>query len=226
MSSLLPIQMIRPLRVDFDTDQITGWTDGLPMIGAPAAGGTLAGDANVGTGSIAVGNVQPGTAYGAHEVTVTALAGGLTRISVADPSGTVTASGVVGLPLYAAGVTLTLTQGATPFAVGDSFAVAVLPAAVDVSGLVFDLDARMSIGAKSIALDATSGGDAPTIVNGGVSGCIAMAVLPATMARLPVKPEGYPYAITATDPATGLTVPAFYGLIHHVAIPAQIGQGA
>ena len=224
MSSLAPIQQIQPQWVEFDTTQITDWLDGLPLIGTPSLGGTLAGAANVGNGGIAVASVATGAPYGAHVVAVTGIALGLTRISVTAPDGTVTGSGVVGLPLYAAGITFTLAQGATPFAVGDTFAIAVVPQAVDLTGLIFDLDARVSTGAASIALRATSGGQAPTIANGGAAGVIAMAVPKATMARVPVRPEGYPFAITATDPATGLVVPAFYGLIHHVANAAQIGQ--
>lgn len=225
MSSLAPIQQIQPQYVEFDTTQITDWLDGLPLIGTPSFGGSLAGAANVGNGGLAVASVGPGTPYGAHVVVVTGIAAGLTRISVTAPDGTVTASGVVGLPLYAAGISLTLNQSATPFAIGDSVAIAVVPHALDLTGLIFDLDARVSVGAASIALRATSGGQNPTIANGGPAGVIAMTVPKAAMARVPVKPEGYPFAITATDPATGLTVPAFYGLIHHTANAAQIGQG-
>ncbi|MGF6252916.1 hypothetical protein ABID82_007322, partial [Methylobacterium sp. PvP062] len=220
MSSLAPIQLIQPQRVDFDTTQATDWLDGLPLIGSPAAGGTLAGDANVGNGAITVADVQPGAVYGAHVVAVTAIASGLTRISVTDPYGLVTGQGVVGAPLYAGGITISLAQGATPFGVGDSFAIAVVPQPVDLTGLVFDLDARQAVGAATIALQATSGGANPSIANGGPLGVIAMAVARTPMARLPVKPEGYPYGITATDPATGLRVPTFYGLIHHTAVPA------
>lgn len=226
MSSLAPIQLIQPQRVDFDTTQATDWLDGLPMIGTPGFGGSLAGAANAGNGSLTVQGVAAGTALGAHVVAVTAIAAGLTSVSVTDPNGIVTAQGVVGVPLYAAGLTLALTPGATAFAVGDSFAIGVVPQPVDLTGLEFDLDARMSAGAASIALQATSAGQSPNIANGGPLGVIAMAVARATMARLPVKVEGYPYGITATDPATGLRVPAFYGLIHHTAVPAQIGQGA
>ena len=219
------LALIQPQRVDFDTTQITDWLDGLPMIGVPGFGGSSAGAGNVGNGGLAVASVGVGTPYGAHVVTVTAMVLGLTRISVAAPDGTVTASGVVGLPLYAAGITFTLAQGATPFAVGDSFAIAVLPSPVDLTGLRFDLDARVSVGAASIALQATSDGASPTIANGGLAGTIAMALPRVAMARAPVKLDGYPYAITATDPVTGRTVPAFYGLIHHAANAAQIGQG-
>lgn len=220
------LALIQPQRVDFDTTQATDWLDGLPVIGTAGSGGVVAGAANVGNGALALAGVAAGTAYGAHTVAIAAIAGGLTYVSVTDPTGLVTGQGVVGAPLYAAGLTLTLTQGATPFALGDSFAVAVIPVAVDITGLRFDLDARASVGDPSIALQATSGGQNPTIANGGPLGVIAMAVAQATMGALPVKAEGYPYGITATDPVTRLKVPAFYGLIHHTAVPAQIGQGA
>lgn len=218
------LALIQPRPLDFDTTQITDWLDGLPMIGTPSLGGALAGLTNIGTGAFTVASVGAGTPYGTHVVAVTAIAGGLTYISATSPDGTLIAQGVVGLPLYAAGITLTLAQGATPFAVDDSFAIAVVPAPVDLTGLVFDLDARLSMSAATYALQATSGGSTPTIATGGASGVIAMSVPRATMARLPVKPEGYPYAITATDPVTGLRVPVFYGLIHHTANVAQIGQ--
>lgn len=220
------LALIQPQRVDFDTTQATDWLDGLPMIGTPGPGGAVAGAANVGNGALTVASVAAGTAYGAHVAAVTAIAGGLTYLSVTDPNGLITAQGVAGAALYAAGISLLLSPGTTAFAVGDSFAVAVVPQPIDLTGLVFDLDARQAVGAATIALQATSGGLNPSIANGGPLGVIAMAVPRATMARLPVKPEGYPYGIIASDPATGLRVPAFHGLIHHTAVPAQIGQGA
>lgn len=220
------LALIQPQRVDFDTTQATDWLDGLPVIGTPGLGGIVAGATNAGNGALAVASVVAGTVYGAHTVSVTAIAGGLTYVSVTDPAGLVTGQGVVGAPVYAAGITLSVAQGATPFAVGDSFAVAVVPVAVDITGLRFALDARATVGDPSIALQAASDGLSPSIVTGGIAGTIAMAVARATMGALPVKPEGYSYGITAADPATGLTVPAFYGLIHHTAVPAQIGQGA
>ena len=227
MSNLAPIQLIQPQRVDFDTTQATDWLDGLPMIVTPSLGGVLAGPSNVGQGSL-VASVAPGTALGVHKVTVAALVNGLIDLTVSDPAGTITGFGIAGLPFYAGGLIVNLTQltGQTALAVDDTFAVSAVPTPVDLTSLQFDLDARMSAGAASIALQATSGGQNPGIASGGPLGVIAMAVNRATMARLPVKPEGYPYAITATDPVTGLKVPAFYGLIHHTAVPAQIGQGA
>lgn len=217
------ISLIQPQRVDFDTTQISDWLDGLPMIGRPSLGGSLAGAENAGNGSLTVADVAAGSAYGAHIVTVTGVAGGQTRISVVDPAGRIEANGVVGLPLYAAGLTLTLTQGSAPFVVGDSFAIAVLPAPLDLTGLIFELDARDALGARTFALFASSGGDDPTIANGGIGGTIAMAVPRAVMGRLRIEPKGYPYSITAFDPAEDRRVVAFYGFIFHAANAATTG---
>lgn len=218
------LSQIQPQRVDFDTSQIFDWLDGLPMIGVPGLGGTLAGTGNVGNGTIAVASVGTGAAYNACFVRVTAIANGQTCIAVVDSANTPIAFGVVGLPVYAAGITFTVTQGPTAFAIGDAFAISVVRVPLDISSFRFDLDARDTIGAPSVALDASSGGDAPTIVNGGASGILAMAVPRARMARCAVKLTGYPYVITASDPATGLKVPAFVGTIYHAASAVLVGR--
>jgi hypothetical protein len=218
--ALIPLQP-----ADFDTQQNCDWLDGLPMIGSPGFGGSNAGADNVGQGSLAVAGVDVGAAYGAHVVAVTGIAGGQTYLSVTDPEGIVTGRGVAGLPLYAAGLSLTLSavSGQAALAVGDTFAVAVIPVPVDITGLRFDLDARVSRGAATVAMAASTADATPTIVTGGAAGTVAMRRLRAAMARCPVG--DYPYTITATDPGTGLTVPAFYGTIHHVATAAQTVSG-
>lgn len=218
------LSLIQPQRVDFDTCQTCDWLDGLPMIGTPTIGGTMAGTANVGNAALSVASVAGRTAYGAHIATVTAIAFGLTRVSVVDPSGAPTGYGVVGLPIYAGGITFTLAQGPVPLAVGDSFALSVVRAPVDLSGLQFDLDARESAISRSYAFQASNADTPATIINGGPSGVIAMALPRAYMARRAANALGYPYAITATDPATGLKVPAFIGTIYHAAIAALIGR--
>lgn len=219
------LALIQPQRVDFDTQQTCDWLDGLPLIGTPGLGGTAVGAANVGNGALTVAAVAAGTALGAHLVAVTGISGGFTQISVTGPDGAVTGQGVVGLQLYAGGLSFTLAQGATPFAVGDSFAIAVQPVAIDLTGLRFDLDSRVAQGAQTYALQASTADASPTIVNGGTSGVIAMRVPRATMARCAVAPAaGYPYSILATDPATGLTVTAFYGLIHQTAVASQLAS--
>ncbi|SDA12851.1 hypothetical protein SAMN02799622_00830 [Methylobacterium sp. UNC378MF] len=218
MSSLT---LIQPQPVDFETQQTCDWLDPLPVIGQAGLGGIAAASTNIGTGTLTVASIVGGTPLGAYRVTVI-TAGALAQFSVADPNGALIAQGATGVPLYAGGITLTVTQGATPFAVGDSFAVGVLPAPVDLSGLRFDLDCRAGLGSATFALQASTADATPTIINGGTSGVIAMRVLKAALARCPTGT--YPYSILATDPATGLTVPAFYGTIHHVAVAAQLGS--
>ena len=222
------LALIQPQRVDFDTCQTCDWLDGLPALGAPGPGGSRPGDLNVGKGALTIASVGPGTPLGAHVVAVAAVAGGQTYLSVAGPDEAVTGRGVAGLPLAAGGLTLTLAQfaGQAALAVGDTFAVSVVPSPIDLTGLVFTLDARQSVGAATIALQASSApadGSDPTLLNGGAAGTLAVRLLKAAMAR--ALPGAYPYQILATDPVTGLSVPAFYGVIHHVAVAALLGQG-
>lgn len=215
--SLIPAQ-----EASFRTSQVTDWLDGLPLIATPGPGGVVAGLTNVGKGSLTVSAVDAGADLsGVQVVAVTAVAGGFTYLSVSDLDGTLTGEGVVGLPVYAGGVTFTLAQvaGQAALAVGDTFAIATLPVPVDISGLVFTLDARQSAGAATIALRATSApadGSTATIATGGAAGTVAMRVPQATMARCP--PGTYPHNIIATDPATGQSVTAFYGVIEHAAL--------
>ncbi|MGU3665794.1 hypothetical protein ACLBX9_16570 [Methylobacterium sp. A49B] len=213
------LALIRPRRIVFRTSQNTDWLDGLPILGLASQGGVTAIPGNVGNGSLALASVSVGTRLGPHVAQVTSVIGGLARFTVTDPLGVVTAQGVVGSALYAGGLTFTLAPGATPYAVGDAFAVSVLPGPLDISGLRFDLDARASKGAATRTLTASSApadGSAATIVAGTSDGTLAMRVLKATMARCPVGE--YPFDLLATDLATGLTVTAFYGLIRHAAV--------
>lgn len=215
------LALIQPQRVDFDTQQTCDWLDPLPVIGQASLGGVAAAGTNVGTGTLAVASVAAGAALGVYTVAITAP-GALARFSVTDPNGALIGQGAAGVPVYAGGITLTLTQGATVFAAGDSFAIGVLPGPVDITGLRFDLDSRASLGSATYALQASTADPTPTIINGATSGVIALRLLKAAMARCPAG--SFPYSILATDPATGLTVPAFYGVIRHVAIAAQLGS--
>ncbi|MGU3668020.1 hypothetical protein ACLBX9_27855 [Methylobacterium sp. A49B] len=213
------LALIRPRQIVFRTSQNTDWLDGLPIINQPAGGGVVALLGNVGNGALTLASVAVGTRMGPHVAAITAVAGGLAQFTVTDPLGVVTAQGVVGSALYAGGLTFTLAQGTTPFAVSDSFAVSVLPGPLDITGLRFDLDARASKGAATqvlVASSAPADGSAATIVAGTTAGTTAMRVLKATMARCPVGE--YPFDILATDPVTGLTVTAFYGVIKHAAV--------
>lgn len=212
--------LIQAQRQDFLTAQNSAWLDGLPIIGRPGSGGAVAGSANLGNGSLTVSAVDAGTEQGVHVVQVTGIASGLTYVTVTDPDGVVTGQGVVGLPFVAGGLHLALAQGSTPLAVGDTFAVSVLPVPIDVSGLAFTLDARASATSGTFAFQASSAASPQTIVAGTAGGNLAMRLLQPAMAA--VVPGSYPYNILATDPVAdpnGLSpVTAFYGLITHAAV--------
>lgn len=218
------LALIQPQRQDFTTCQITDWLDGLPVIAMPGPGGAVAGTANLGRGSLTIAAVDAGADLaGVQLASVTAVAGGLTYVTVTDAQGDVTGSGVVGLPIYAGGVTFTLAQvaGQAALAVGDTFALATLPVPVDLTGLTFTLDSRLSAGAATFALQASSApadGSAATIAVDAPGGGLAMRVPQAAMARCAVSSPSFPYNIVATDPATGQRVIAFYGLITHQAV--------
>ncbi|MCJ2053981.1 hypothetical protein [Methylobacterium sp. J-070] len=213
------LALIQPRPLTFRTSQNTDWLDGLPIIGRPGQGGVVAGSTNVGNGGLAVTAVDVGARRGINLLTITSVVGGFTSFTVTAPPGTVTGQGVAGVQVYAGGLTLMLSQGSTPFAVGDTFAISVLPTPLDISGLTFALDARAARDAATVALQASSApadGSVPTINAGTTGGNVAMRVPRAIMARCP--PGTYPFDILASDPATGLTVTAFYGLIKHAAV--------
>jgi len=216
--------LIQPQRQDFTTCQLTDWLDGLPVIAVPGPGGAIPGGANVGRASLTVLGVDAGADLaGVQIATVQAISGGQTILTVTDLDGDVTGQGVVGLPIYAAGVTFRLDPiaGQTALAVGDTFAVATLPTPLDLTGLTFTLDSRLSANSATYALQATSApvdGSAATIAVDASGGGIAMNVPRATMARCAPSSSAYPYNLFAADPATGQRVIAFYGLITHQAV--------
>ena len=215
----MPTQIadIQARRVDFDTYTNADWLDGL-MVWKAGAGGVVAGAENVGNGALTVASVDAGTALGHHVVSVTSI-DNLPRITVQAPDGTVTARGVAGLPLYAGGITFTLAQGSTPFAVDDTFAIGVLQTPIDITGLRFVMQARLSRTSANVAFvaDSAPGGSiAPTIAVGGASGVIALAVPRALMAPDRFAPGTYVHDILAIDPETGRVVPAFFGEISHL----------
>lgn len=215
----MPTQIadIQARRADFDTQSNADWIDGLAVWKA-GAGGVVAGAENVGNGALTVASVDAGTALGHHIVSVTST-DNMPRITVQAPDGTVTGRGVAGLPLYAGGITFTLAQGSTPFAVDDTFGIGVLQTPIDITGLRFVMQARLSRTSANVAFvaDSAPGGSiAPTIAVGGASGVIALAVPKDLMAPNQFAPGAYVHDILAIDPETGRVVPAFYGMIEHV----------
>lgn len=214
------LALIQAQRQDFLTAQNSAWLDGLPIIAQAGSGGVVPGSANIGNGALTVAGTDAGTELGVHVVQVTGIASGLTYLTVTDPDGDVTGRGVVGLPLAAGGIRFALAQGSTPFSVGDTFAISVLPAPLDITGLVFTLDSRASATSASFAFRASSAGTVPTIAAGTTGGTLAMRLLQPAMAA--VQPGTYPYNILASDPVAdplGLSlVTAFFGLITHAAV--------
>ncbi|MFY9293373.1 MAG: hypothetical protein WAP03_22130 [Methylorubrum rhodinum] len=203
----------------FRTSQVTDWLDGLPLVAVAGSAGIVAGIDNRGNGGVTIASIAPTTEPGAHVATVAGIKGGQTYVTVTDPRGGVTEEGVVGLPLDAAGIVFTLAQGSTPFAVGDTFALAILPAPLDVTPFVFELRATLDSRSLTVMLQASSAppdGATPTILTG-TGGTVAMRLLRPAMSRCP--PGDYPYALIATDPTTGLSAPAFVGTIRHRATP-------
>lgn len=208
---------IQPRRVNFRTQTNADWLDGL-VVWQAGQGGVVAGATNAGNGPLVVNAVAPQTAIGHHIVAVTSL-DGIPRMTVQGPDGAVTATGVVGLPLYAAGLSLTISSGTIPFAIDDTFAVEVLQVPIDITGLTFTLQARQTALSANVALTASSApadGSLPTIVTGTTGGQVALRKSRASMSRAAFPPGNYVHDILASDPVAGLTVPAFFGTIEHL----------
>lgn len=209
---------IQPREINFRTSTNADWLDGL-LCWQAGAGGVVAGAANVGNGALTIQGVAPRTTLGAHILEITSL-DGVPRFTVTEPSGAVTAQGVAGIPAYAGGITLTLSPGATAFAVGDTYAVGVLPVPIDVSGIQFDLQVRLTATSANVQLAASSAQSDPTvppgIIAGGEGGQVALRVLRVDLARDRFTPRTYVYDILATDLDAGLTVQAFFGTLEHV----------
>lgn len=208
------ITAIQPREINFRTQANADWLDGL-IVWQAGAGGIVAGGTNSGNGGLVIASVAPQAQLGHHILSVTSL-DGVPRFTIEHPNGSVTA-GVVGLPLVAGGMTLTLGQGSRPFAVDDTFVIAVLPVPVDLTGISFTYQARLSVGDPNVALAASSApsdGSTPTILTGTTGGQISMNVPRTAMARSRFTPASYVYDILAS--ADGRTVPAFFGTHEHV----------
>lgn len=218
------ILAIQPRVINFGTQTNADWLDGL-VVWQAGQGAIVEGAANVGNGALTVAAVAPQTPLDAHMVVVTSVEG-IARFTVTDPQGAVTGRGAVGTPLYAGGIALTLTEGSVPFAIGDAFAIGVLPVPVDITGLLFTMQVRLSPQSANVVLSASSivpagsevpdTGPVPTIVLGTTGGQVAITVPRAMLTRDRFPPGAYVYDILATDPDADRTVPAFVGTITHV----------
>lgn len=208
---------IQPREINFRTQTNADWLDAL-VVWQSAQGGVLAGAQNAGNGALIVNAIAPQAAIGHHIVSISSL-DGIPRITVQAPDGTVTGAGVVGLPLLAGNISVTLTSGSVPFAIGDTFAVEVLQGPVDITGLTFTLQVRTSRNSANVVLSASSApsdGSTPTILVGSAGGQVAIRKLQPSMQRSVFAPGAYVYDILAADPVASRIVQAFFGTIEHV----------
>lgn len=153
------------------------WRDTFVFLVAGQAAGYPA-SGNIGNGTLVVSEVAAQAALGTHTIEIVETpAGAPARYVVRTPNEVPSAIGVTGATIAAGGLTLSLAQGATAFVVGDTFAIAVMPVPLDVTGIRFDLMLRRSAAAATVSLFASSAPGIDTIVNGGATGAAAMAVM-------------------------------------------------
>ncbi|MRI57743.1 hypothetical protein D8770_28170 [Methylobacterium sp. DB1607] len=198
------------LGVNITTFSNSAWIDTFPFEVAGAAAG-YPGSGNIGLGAITVATVAPQTPLGTHQVEVVeATAGESPRFTVVAPDGALTVVGRAGVPVVAGGIGFTLTVGATPLVVGDTFLIGVTPAPLDVTGWGFALMLRRDADPDTVCLSASTG--TGTIANGGTTGQAGMRVQLATMRAL--APDTYRYDLIAF--AEGYDVLAYAGTLRHV----------
>ena len=194
------ILAVQPRRQDLRTSTTEDWTDALPLYRAgPAA--VVAGAQNVGNGALTVSAVQPYTAVDPHVVTVSS-AGDLAIYTVTGPEGVITGRGVAGTVTQAGGLTLTLTSGSVPFAIGDTFAVQPTPVLINDTGFTYLLQVRASQMSPVVVLEAMShppAGVTPTIIAGNGTGVPTLLVPYTLMApdRFPPMPYVYEMLVIA-----------------------------
>ncbi|MBB5765717.1 hypothetical protein ABEV34_11845 [Methylorubrum rhodesianum] len=198
------------LGVNITTFSNSAWIDTFPFQVAGAAAG-YPGPGNFGLGSVTVTSVAPQTPLGTHQVEVVEVAAGeAPRFTVHAPDGTMTGIGRTGSAIVAGGIGFTLTEGAKPLVVGDTFLLGVTPAPRDITGWGFALMLRREVDPDTVCLSASTG--AGTIANGGVTGQAGMRVQLATMRAL--APDTYLYDLIAF--AEGYDVLAYTGTLRHV----------
>lgn len=184
------------LQVAFRTATNESWRDGVAFTAAGSIAGYPTGG-NTGTGILADLSVSIGAYLGNYLVTLSSA----TQYRVTDPDGYVIGSGIVNVPNTFSGVSLTLIAGSTPFAAGDTFTLVVLPKPLDITGIRFAMAMRATAGQATIALSAdTLDG---TLINGGASGVLGIAVPLSVMEKVATSPADVPYALDIVALADG-----------------------
>lgn len=197
---------IIPRRQDFEIGTNEDWVDGFAFVVAsnPVE---VADPTNKGNGTVGVVTVQPYTPLGTYRVVITDIEAGATfySLSLVQVGGGASdlARGVVGVPLAVNGISLTVNQGTTAFAVDDGFSLAVLGALQDISGIRFDMQLRRTLGTASdypasvILSASTAALPIPSLVNSGAGGTVNIALPAATMRG--VAPALYDYDLIARE---------------------------
>lgn len=197
---------IIPRRQDFEIGTNEDWVDGFAFVVASAPV-EVADPSNKGNGTIGVVTVQPYTPLGTYRVVITDIENGATFFSLSllqiGGGANELARGVVGLPLALNGISLTVNQGTTPFAVDDGFSLAVLGTLQDVSGIRFDMQLRRTLGtaadypATVVLTASTEATPIPTLINAGAAGAVSLAIRAPKMQSVP--PALYDYDLIARE---------------------------
>ncbi|BAU93360.1 hypothetical protein MPPM_4755 [Methylorubrum populi] len=197
---------IIPRKQNFETGTNEDWVDGFAFVVA-ASPVEVADPSNKGNGTVGAVTVQPYTPLGTYRIVITDIEAGATfySLSLLQVGGGANelARGVVGAPLVVNGMSLTVNQGSTAFAVDDGFSLAVLGALQDVSGIRFDMQLRRTLGTASdypatVVLSAsTEAAPTPTLVNAGAGGTVNIAFPAAKMQG--IAPALYDYDLIARD---------------------------
>lgn len=203
------ILTIIPRRQDFEVGTNEDWVDGFAFVVASAPI-EVADPTNKGNGTVGIVTVQPYTPLGTYRILITDIEAGATFYALsllqAGSGASDLARGVVGVPLSVNGMTLTVNQGSTAFAIDDGFSLAVLGAMNDITGIRFDMQLRRTLGTASdypatvvlaASTEVQAGQAAPTLVGSGAGGTLSIALRAPQMLAIP--PALYDYDLIARD---------------------------
>jgi hypothetical protein len=124
-----------------------------------------------------------------------------TQFSLTDPDGYLIGTGVVNVPFMGSGVSLTLLPGTSPFVAGDIITLNVLPQPIDLTGIRFVMQMRTATPSAQILVSADTNDG--TLVNGGTSGVLGLAIVASTMATVPISPDNTPHVLDVLAIADG-----------------------